>query len=71
MCGDAGDTLINTASASGTADVNGKGLASRIVGSAGGSLTLQSNRTAGDSGDAIVHTLFYLPLEDGARVVAA
>jgi hypothetical protein len=69
--GDAGDTLINTALATETADTNGKGLASRMVGKAGGSLTLQSNRTAGASGDEVIHTVFYIPLEAGASVVAA
>lgn len=71
MNSDAGDTLINTASATETADTNGKGIANRIVGKASGSLTLQSNRTAGASGDEIVHTLWYLPLEASAAVTAA
>jgi hypothetical protein len=71
LSGDAGDSVINTASATNTADNNGKGLAGRIVGKAGGSCTLQSNRTAGDAGDAIVHTIFYLPLEASAAVAAA
>jgi hypothetical protein len=71
MNGDAGDTLINTASATEAADVNGKGLASRVIGKASGSITLESNRTAGAASDAIVHTLFYLPLEASAAVAAA
>jgi len=71
MCSDAGDSLINTASATETADTNGKGMAYRIVGKSGSSLTLQSSRTAGDNGDAIVHSLWYIPLEAGAEVVAA
>ncbi len=71
MCGDAGDTLINTALATETADNNGKGHAMRIVGKAGGSLTLQSNRTAGAAGDTIIHSVWYLPLEAGASIVAA
>lgn len=69
--GDAGDTLINTATATETADTNGKGLANRVVGKSGGTLTLQSNRTAGASGDEVVHTLFWQPLESGAYVEAA
>jgi len=71
MCSDAGDSLINTASATETADTNGKGMAYRIVGKSGSSLTLQSSRTAGNAGDAIVHSLWYIPLEAGAEVVAA
>jgi hypothetical protein len=72
MCSDAGDSLINTASAAKTADTNGKGIAHRIVGLAGGTgLVLQSNRTAGDAGDAIIHSIWYLPLEAGASVAAA
>lgn len=71
MNGDAGDSLINTATATETADTDGKGMAYRIVGKSGSSLTLQSSRTAGDNGDAIVHSLWYIPLEAGAEVVAA
>jgi len=70
MCGDAGDSLINTASAKFTADTNGKGLANRIVGLAGGSCILQSLRTAGNASDAMIHSLWWLPLESGASVVA-
>lgn len=71
MNSDAGDTLINTASATETADTNGKGLANRVVGKAGGTLTLEALRTAGAAGDAIIHTLWYLPLEASAAVAAA
>jgi hypothetical protein len=70
MCGDAGDTLINTASAKFTADTNGKGLANRIIGLAGGSCILQSLRTAGNASDAMIHTLWWLPLESGASITA-
>jgi hypothetical protein len=70
MCGDAGDTLINTASAKFTADTNGKGIANRVVGLAGGSCTLQSLRTAGDASDALIHILYWLPMESGASIVA-
>lgn len=69
--GDAGDTLINTATATETADTNGKGLANRVVGKSAGTLTLQSLRTAGASGDEVIHTLFYIPLESGAYIAAA
>lgn len=69
--GNAADTLINTATATETADTGGKGLANRVVGKSGGTLTLQSNRTAGAVGDEVIHTLFWLPLEAGAYVVAA
>ncbi len=41
------------------------------LGLAGGSCTLQSLRTAGASGDEMIHTLWYLPLEANASVVAA
>lgn len=41
------------------------------IGSTGGSLTISTTHTAGDAGDAIVWTLFYLPLEAGASVTAA
>lgn len=71
LSGDAGDTLINTASAKFTADTNGKGLANRIVGLAGGTCTLQSLRTAGAVGDEVIHTILYIPLEAGAGIAAA
>jgi len=72
---DAGDTSLSmgsyAVSVTSTADTNGKGLANRIVGKAGGTDTIGSLRTAGAAGDAIVHTVFYLPLEAGASLVAA
>lgn len=75
LCGDAGLTLLTgssyAVSAVKTADMNGLGPANRIIGLAGGSCTLQSLRTAGDASDAIVHSIFYLPLEASAAVVAA
>lgn len=75
LSGDAGLTLLTgssyAVSVAKTADMNGLGGAQRIVGLAGGSCVLQSLRTAGASGDTMVHTLFYLPLEPGASVVAA
>lgn len=75
MSGDAGLTLLTgssyAVSAVKAADMNGLGFANRIIGLAGGSLVLQSLRTAGDAGDAIIHTVFYLPLEAGATVAAA
>jgi hypothetical protein len=74
LSGDAGLTLLTgssyAVSASKTADMNGLGFANRIVGLAGGSLILQSLRTAGNSGDAMIHTLWYQPLESGASIVA-
>jgi hypothetical protein len=69
--GDASSTLINTATATEACDTAGKGLANRIVGKSGGTLTLQSNRTAGASGDEIKHILWFIPLEPGAYVAAA
>jgi len=72
---DAGDTILASGSyavsAVKTADTNGKGHANRIIGLAGGTCTLQSLRTAGASGDEIIHNLWYLPLEANASVVAA
>ena len=41
-----------------------------VVGLAGGSCTLQSLRTAGASGDEVVHMLFYYPLEAAASISA-
>ncbi len=74
LSGDAGLTLLTgssyAVSAVKTADNNGLPHANRFVGLAGGSCVLQSLRTAGAASDAIVHTLYYFPLEDGASVVA-
>lgn len=74
LSGDAGLTLLTgssyAVSVSNTADMNGLGFANRVVGLAGGSCVLQSLRTAGDTGDAQIHTLWYFPLESGASVVA-
>jgi hypothetical protein len=75
LSGDAGLTLLTgssyAVSVTNTADNNAIGMADRIVGLAGGSCILQSLRTAGASGDELVHTIFYQPLESGASVVAA
>lgn len=75
LSGDAGLTLLTgssyAVSAVKTADNNAIGMADRIVGLAGGSCILQSARTAGASGDEMVHSLWYLPLEANATVVAA
>ena len=75
LSADAGLTLLTgssyAVSAVKTADTNGLGIADRIVGLAGGSCTLQSLRTAGDASDAIIHSIYYLPLEASAAVVAA
>src|SRR3990167_2617804 len=72
---DSGDTSLSTSTdavtIAGVADTNGKGLCNMVIGIAGGSDVIKSVRTAGDAGDAIVHTLFYLPLEAGASVAAA
>ena len=43
----------------------------RVLGNAGGSLTLESLRTAGDSGDELKHTVYYWPMEAGAVMVPA
>lgn len=75
LSGDAGLTLLtgssNAVSVPKAADNNAIGLADRIIGLAGGSCTLQSLRTAGASGDEMIHTLWYQPLEANASVVAA
>ena len=75
MSGDAGLTLLTgssyAVSAVKTADNNAIGTAERIVGLAGGTCTLQSLRTAGAAGDSMTHSLWYMPLEDAASVVAA
>lgn len=71
LTGQATDTLETNAEGVKTVDVGGKGLANRIVGLASGSCTIESVRTAGDASDAIIWTLFYLPLEASATVAAA
>lgn len=75
LSNDAGLTLLTgssyAVSVTTTADNNAIGMADRVVGLAGGSCTLQSNRTAGDSGDSLNHSLWYWPLEPSAAVVAA
>ena len=75
LSGDAGLTLLTGSSYAvsvvKTADNNAIGLADRIVGLAGGSCVLQSLRTAGAAGDEQIHSLWYMPLEANASVVAA
>ena len=71
LTGQATDTLETNAEGVKTVDTGGKGLANRIVGLASGACTIQSVRTAGDASDAIVWTLFYLPLEASASVAAS
>lgn len=71
LTGDASDSLVTAAEGIKAVDHSDSGMANRIVGLAGGSCTIESNRTAGDAGDAISWTLFYLPLETGASVAAS
>jgi hypothetical protein len=75
LSNDAGDTLLQSSTGAVSTvkhtDNNAKPMAGRIIGLAGGSCTLQSNRTAADSGDEMKHILFYLPLEASATVAAA
>jgi hypothetical protein len=71
---DAGDTALSVStgavSVTGVGDTNGKnGLI--VVGKGSGSDVIKSVRTAGASGDEIIHTVFYWPLETGASLVAA
>ena len=71
VTGDFGDTL-NGGSTPGVraADVNSLGArGSFVVGDAGGTATIESNTTG--NGGAILFTLYYLPLEAGAGIVAA
>lgn len=75
LSGDAGLTLLTgssyAVSVTNATDNNAIGMADRIIGKAGGSCTLQSLRTAGASGDEMIHSLWYTPLEANATVVAA
>lgn len=72
--GDAGDTSLSTStsavSVAGVADGNGKS-GSLVVGKAGGSDVIKATRTAGAASDAMVHTVFWTPLEVGAYLVDA
>lgn len=71
---DAGDTSLSTSSSAvsvaGVGDTQGK-WGPLVVGKAGGTDIIKSVRTAGDSGDAIIHCVWYWPLESGASLVAA
>jgi hypothetical protein len=71
---DAGDTALSTStsavSVAGVGDTQGK-MGWLVVGKAGGTDVIKSVRTAGASGDAIVHIVYYWPLETGASLVAA
>ena len=71
---DAGDTSLSTStsavSVAGVGDTQGK-TGHLVVGIAGGSDVIKAPRTAGDAGDAIIHSVFYMPLEAGASLVAA
>lgn len=71
VTGDAADTLETAGEGVKTCDHSDSGIANRIVGLASGTCTIESVRTAGDASDAIIHVLFYQPLEAGASVTAA
>jgi membrane protease subunit (stomatin/prohibitin family) len=71
LTGDATDTLVTAAEGIKHVDHSDSGIANRVIGLAGGSCVIQSNRTAGASGDEIVWTAFYIPLEAGASVASA
>jgi hypothetical protein len=75
LSGDAGLTLLtgssNAVSVVKAADNNAIGMADRFIGLAGGTCILQSLRTAGAAADSMTHSLWYMPLEAGASVVAA
>lgn len=72
--GDAGDTALSTSSSAvsvgGVGDTQGK-MGQLVVGKAGGTDIIKSVRTAGDAGDALIHIVYYWPLEAGASLVAA
>ncbi len=72
--GSAASTALNTStsavSVAGVGDTATK-WGPLVIGTAGGSDVIKSVRTAGASGDAIVHVVFYWPLEVGASLVAA
>ena len=74
LSNDAGDTLLQSSSYAVSVvkatDQNAKPSAGRIIGLAGGTCILQSLRTAGASGDAMIHTIYYQPLEPGASIAA-
>jgi hypothetical protein len=54
-----------------SAGVQGNGLANRVLGLSGGTMTVQSARTATTSAGAMVHTLYYIPLESSASIAAS
>lgn len=68
---DAGDTALSTSSSAvsvaGVADSQGK-TGPLVVGKAGGADVIKAVRTAGAASDAIVHTVFWQPLEVGAHL---
>jgi hypothetical protein len=72
--GDAGSTSLNTStsavSVGGVGDAN-TSFGPLVVGVAGGSDIIKATRTAGSAGDAILHIVYYWPLEAGASLVAA
>lgn len=72
--GDAGDTALSTStgavSVTGVADCQGK-TGGYVVGKAGGTDIIKSVRTAGDASDAMIHSVFWQPLEVGAYIVDA
>jgi len=71
---DAGDTALSTSSSAvsvaGVGDTQGK-TGHIVVGKAGGTDVIKSVRTAGDAGDALIHLVFYEPMEAGASLVAS
>lgn len=71
LSGDATDTLETPVDGIKHCDHSDSGMANRIIGLASGSCVIQSLRTAGDASDAIIWTMFYLPLEAAATVAAA
>lgn len=71
--GSAASTALNTStsavSVAGVGDTATK-WGPIVVGKAGGSDVIKATRTAGATGDAIVHNVFFWPLEAGASLVA-
>ncbi len=76
MTGDPADTALTAGGNGGltvvkASDCDASGLSNRVVGLKGlASLTLSETRTAATSG-AITHTIWFIPLEPGAHIVAA
>lgn len=74
LSGSAASTALNTSTGAvtvtGVGDTVGR-VGHYVVGKAGGTDVIKAVRTAGDASDAIIHSVFYMPLETGASLVTA